>query len=186
VTAFWVILLSISIVGITRLKSVGFIVDDLPKNNAIYTDLKYFEKNFHGVMPLEIMIDTKKKNGATTLPTLQKIDELHPDIVILDIEMPEMDGITTIYHAKVIYPSTEFLVFTVFEEDEKIFASHVVSIEFRYDNFYLTLKSNKVKMIQLDLIKEGERTIFKSKFIHWALRNNLQFTKEAKEKLEIA
>lgn len=74
-TAFWMIVLGISCIGITRLKSRSFIVDDLPKKNIVYSDLKYFEKHFHGVMPLEIMIDTKKKNGATTLPTIQKIDE---------------------------------------------------------------------------------------------------------------
>jgi len=74
-TAFWMIVLGISCIGITRLKSRSFIVDDLPKKNIVYGDLKYFEKHFHGVMPLEIMIDTKKKNGATTLPTIQKIDQ---------------------------------------------------------------------------------------------------------------
>lgn len=75
VTSIWLILLAISCVGISMLKSKGHIVDDLPKQNPIYADLKYFEKNYHGVLPLEIVIDTKKKNGATTLPTIQKIDE---------------------------------------------------------------------------------------------------------------
>ena len=52
-----------AIVGIFKLKSVSFIVDDLPKTDKIYTDLKFFEKNFSGVMPLEIVIDTKKPKG---------------------------------------------------------------------------------------------------------------------------
>ena len=47
-----------SIFGIMRLQTEGFIVDDLPKTDKIYTDLKFFEKNFNGVMPLEIVIDT--------------------------------------------------------------------------------------------------------------------------------
>ncbi|MEP6514297.1 MAG: MMPL family transporter, partial [Parafilimonas sp.] len=55
----------ISAAGILKLKSEGFIVDDLPKNDKIYTDLKWFEKNFNGIMPLEITVDTKKKNGLT-------------------------------------------------------------------------------------------------------------------------
>ena len=50
-------------IGIFKLKSVSFIVDDLPKTDKIYTDLKFFEKNFSGVMPLEIVIDTKKPKG---------------------------------------------------------------------------------------------------------------------------
>jgi hypothetical protein len=39
-------------------------VDDLPKDDPVLTDLRFFEKNFKGVMPLEIVIDTKKKNGV--------------------------------------------------------------------------------------------------------------------------
>ena len=49
--------------GIMRLKTVAYIVDDLPKSDVVYQDLKFFEKNFKGVMPLEIMIDTKKPKG---------------------------------------------------------------------------------------------------------------------------
>jgi predicted RND superfamily exporter protein len=67
----------LAIVGIFRLKSVGFIVDDLPKNDVLYTDLKFFEKHFGGVMPLEIVVDTKKKMGVTrNLSNLKKIDSL--------------------------------------------------------------------------------------------------------------
>jgi predicted RND superfamily exporter protein len=57
-------ILVISILGLFRLKSEGFIVDDLPKNDKIYTDLKWFESNFRGVMPLEVLVDTRRKNGV--------------------------------------------------------------------------------------------------------------------------
>ncbi len=68
----------VAILGIFRLKAEGFIVDDLPKTDKIYTDLKFFEKNFKGVMPLEIVVDTKRKNGlrVNTLQTFEKIDSL--------------------------------------------------------------------------------------------------------------
>lgn len=56
-------ILIFSIAGIFKLKSVSFIVDDLPKDDKIYTDIKFFEKNFGGVMPLEILVDTKKPKG---------------------------------------------------------------------------------------------------------------------------
>ena len=70
-------ILAVSVMGIFRLKSVGFIVDDLPKTDKIYTDLKYFEQNFKGVMPLEILVDTKKKMGVSrNLNNLLKIDSL--------------------------------------------------------------------------------------------------------------
>lgn len=73
------IILCISITGIFKLKSEAFIVDDLPKNDRIYSDLKFFEKNFSGVMPLEIVIDTKKKYGlagAKSLAIFEKVDSL--------------------------------------------------------------------------------------------------------------
>lgn len=72
-------LMAFSIAGIFRLKSEGFIVDDLPKSDRIYTDLKWFEKHFKGVMPLEILVDTKKKYGlasASALANLERIDSL--------------------------------------------------------------------------------------------------------------
>ena len=86
--AVTILILAVSIVGIFRLKSEGFIVDDLPKTDKIYTDLKFFENNFKGVMPLEIIVDTKRKNGLRSNPlkTFEKIDELsafigsHPEM----------------------------------------------------------------------------------------------------------
>lgn len=66
----------VSVIGMMKLDTVGHIVDDLPKDGKVYTDLKFFESNFRGVMPLEIVIDTKKKNGAVSLPVLEKMDEM--------------------------------------------------------------------------------------------------------------
>ncbi len=79
VYACTIVLVIFSVFGIFKLKTEGFIVDDLPKTDKIYTDLKFFEHNFHGVMPLEIVIDTKKRYGlagASALPVLVKMDSL--------------------------------------------------------------------------------------------------------------
>lgn len=62
--------------GITLMKSTGYIVDDIPKDNPVYIDLKFFEKHLGGVMPLEISIDTKKKKGGMRLSTLRRIEKL--------------------------------------------------------------------------------------------------------------
>jgi len=73
-----VVILGISIAGMFRLRSEGFIVDDLPQKDRLYTDLKFFETNFKGVMPLEIVIDTKRKKGLRVgmARTLDSIDRL--------------------------------------------------------------------------------------------------------------
>jgi predicted RND superfamily exporter protein len=77
-----------AIAGMFRLRSEGRIVDDLPKTDRIYTDLKFFEHHFTGVMPLEIVVDTKKKYGLRINPlqTFAKIDSLSQFIA----EKPEM------------------------------------------------------------------------------------------------
>lgn len=58
------LLLAISTIGLFKLKSQGYIVDDIPHNDKIYTDLKFFEKHFRGVMPLEITIHVPKEKEA--------------------------------------------------------------------------------------------------------------------------
>ncbi len=75
--AITIVACAVSVMGMMRLNTVGHIVDDLPKEDKVYQDLLFFERNFKGVMPLEIVIDTKKKNGAVSLPVLQKMDELN-------------------------------------------------------------------------------------------------------------
>jgi predicted RND superfamily exporter protein len=72
------IVVVLSVLGILRLKSVGYIVDDLPKTDKLYTDLKFFENNFNGVMPLEIVVDTKQRNGIrkNMLKTINGMDSL--------------------------------------------------------------------------------------------------------------
>jgi predicted RND superfamily exporter protein len=62
-------------IGMLRLKDESRIVDDLPKDNPVLTDLRFFESNFHGVMPLEIVV-TPKKGGALKDATLKRIVKL--------------------------------------------------------------------------------------------------------------
>ncbi len=71
-----VALVFIGIYGISKLKTTGNIVDDIPKRDPLYVDLMFFEKHFNGVMPFEISIDTRKKRGVLQLSNIEKIDEL--------------------------------------------------------------------------------------------------------------
>ncbi|MFZ1529430.1 MAG: MMPL family transporter [Ferruginibacter sp.] len=68
-----------SVIGIFRLKTIAYIVDDLPKTDKIYTDLKFFEQHFKGVMPLEVVVSTKKPHGISGMRALgvfEKVDSL--------------------------------------------------------------------------------------------------------------
>lgn len=67
------ILLMISVYGLLQIKAIGFIVDDLPRENAIYSDLKFIEKHFHGIIPFEISVDAKSPGKALSPEILSKM-----------------------------------------------------------------------------------------------------------------
>lgn len=68
-----ILLLMISVYGLLQIKAIGFIVDDLPRENAIYTDLKFIEKHFHGIIPFEISVDAKSPGKALSPEILSKM-----------------------------------------------------------------------------------------------------------------
>ncbi|MEE2699900.1 MAG: MMPL family transporter [Bacteroidota bacterium] len=70
----------LGILGIFKIKTTGNLTDDLPKSGALYKDINFFEKHFSGVMPAEILIDTKKKNGVMKLSVLKKIAALQSEL----------------------------------------------------------------------------------------------------------
>ncbi|MEO6582924.1 MAG: MMPL family transporter, partial [Ferruginibacter sp.] len=76
VLAITLVLVLLAVAGMARLQNVAFIVDDLPKKDKIYTDLTFFEKNFKGIMPLEIVVHAKKNAGFRSLAAFEKIDSL--------------------------------------------------------------------------------------------------------------
>ncbi|MHB8258918.1 MAG: efflux RND transporter permease subunit [Bacteroidia bacterium] len=73
-----VILCIVAGYGLTKLKAIGYVVDDLPKKDPVLTDLHYFEKNYGGVLPFEITVDTKRENGvfSNSARALYRINKL--------------------------------------------------------------------------------------------------------------
>ena len=71
--------------GFLKIKTTGNLTDDLSKKGTLYKDIRFFEQNFSGIMPAEILIDTKKKNGLIKLSVLKKIETLQ---LVLD-SIPE-------------------------------------------------------------------------------------------------
>ena len=81
-----VILLIASMIGIYQIKVSGSLIEDMPKKTTFYKDIKFFESEFDGIMPLEVLIDTKRPKGVMKLPTLKRMDELATTIS----ETPEL------------------------------------------------------------------------------------------------
>ncbi|QZE13802.1 MMPL family transporter [Halosquirtibacter laminarini] len=74
------VIIAVGIFGISKMKSTGYMVDDIQTDNPIYVDLKFFESNFKGLMPLEISIESKKKGGILTSSTLSKMDKFENEL----------------------------------------------------------------------------------------------------------
>nr|WP_299383216.1 MMPL family transporter [Allomuricauda sp.] len=81
-----VVVLVLSIVGIYQIKITGSRIEDLPKNTHYFKDIRFFEEEFDGIMPMEIVVDTKRKNGVTKPATLRRMDQLGTVIE----EIPEL------------------------------------------------------------------------------------------------
>ncbi|MGG5486859.1 efflux RND transporter permease subunit [Gaetbulibacter sp. PBL-D1] len=81
-----VVLLTASIIGIYQIKISGSLIEDMPKEKEFFHDIRFFESEFNGIMPLEIMVDTQRKKGVMKLSTLKRMNELEE----LIIETPEL------------------------------------------------------------------------------------------------
>lgn len=81
----WVYIFTISlvvfaIIGITKIRVTGNISGDLPMNHYLVHDLNFFEEHFQGIIPFEISIDTKQKDGAVKTLNLKKIEDLQNEL----------------------------------------------------------------------------------------------------------
>ena len=69
-------LLVLSIIGIYQIKISGSPIEDMPKNAEFFKDIRFFEEEFDGIMPVEIVVDTKRKKGVLKPATLKRIEDL--------------------------------------------------------------------------------------------------------------
>jgi uncharacterized protein len=76
--AIYIVSLAITVfagLGMMRLESISFMMDDVPEGSQIKKDLQFFESNFSGILPLEIEVNTGKRRGVLNIKNLEKIDE---------------------------------------------------------------------------------------------------------------
>lgn len=74
------IAVALGIVGISLIKTTGYMVDDLKESDPIRQDLAFFEENFDGLMPLEVTVDFKKPKALQNLSNLRKLDQFSEEI----------------------------------------------------------------------------------------------------------
>ncbi len=80
------VLLVMCIIGIYQIRISGSLIEDMPKKAQFFKDIRFFEEEFNGIMPLEIMVDTKRKQGVMKLSTLKRMDKIEEFIE----ETPEL------------------------------------------------------------------------------------------------
>ena len=72
-----VIIIILGIIGLYQIRVSGSLIEDMPKTKAFFKDIKFFENEFGGIMPLEILVDTKKEKGVMKLSTLKRMDKIN-------------------------------------------------------------------------------------------------------------
>ncbi len=81
-----VLLLTASMIGINQIKISGSLIEDMPQESEFVNDIRFFESEFNGILPIEIMVDTKRKKGVMKLSTLKRMAQLEEFIE----ETPEL------------------------------------------------------------------------------------------------
>jgi predicted RND superfamily exporter protein len=95
-------LVAVSVAGLLRIEVVGYVVDDLPRKDPVYTDLRFFEKNFRGVLPFEVVIDTKRPGGVfgengRTLLKIRSLQRLIAEYAEFSRPLSVVEGLSFLY-----------------------------------------------------------------------------------------
>ncbi len=137
VYSFTAICLLVSAYGIYRVKAISYMVDDFPEGRTgIKGDLEFFEHNFGGVLPLEIMVDFHTKRAIYNIKNLNKIDELETELKKISGISPPM-SINTLVKASVqAYYNNDTNAYRLPTNSEKAFLAK-----------YLKKSSNEISFI---------------------------------------
>jgi hypothetical protein len=98
-----IIVIAGSVYGASLLKTQGFILDDVPHESIAYRDLKFFEKKFSGILPVEILVDTRKKGNAMQMTTLKKIEAAQDSLAMHPLFSRPVSAVNVIKFATQAY-----------------------------------------------------------------------------------
>ena len=166
-----IISLIFGVTGIYQINISGSIIEDMPKKSDFFKDILFFDEEFNGIVPIEIIIDTKRKGGTNRLATLKRIDKLEAYIN----EVPELSSpISTVNGIKFIkqayyngnpnyfkLPTAQENSFILqylknVDESKSLMKNYVDSTaQFtRVTTFMKDIKTERIEEIEIDLLKE--------------------------------
>lgn len=175
------VLLIVSIIGVYQIKISGSLIEDMPKKTEFFRDIKFFEKEFDGIMPLEIMIDTKKPKGVLKQSTLKRMNQLEE--LVNDIpELSRPISIVSLFkYSKQAYyngnpkfyqlPSTQernfILSYAKNNDDKTNLLKDFVDESGRYariTSFMKDVKTERIEAIEKELIQKINKVFPKERY----------------------
>ena len=110
---FSAILTILGLFGLSMVQTTGNVTDDLSRNGEVYNDFKFFEDNFGGVMPLEIIIDSKDTNGIYNASFMSNIQKIQDELNTYEEFSPSVSYIEFVKYANQAYKDDGEKYFTL-------------------------------------------------------------------------
>ena len=97
------IALILGIIGMYQIKISGNLLEDMPQKAAFFEDIRFFDKSFNGIIPIEILVDSKRENGIVKPATLKRMHELQENILEIKELAPAISVVNAVKFAKQAY-----------------------------------------------------------------------------------
>lgn len=191
-----IVVLIFSIVGIFQIKITGSRIEDLPKKTEFYEDIMFFEDNFNGILPLEIVVDTKSEKGVLRNVNLRRINRLGDSLMTQESLSPPFSVVNLVKYLKQAYykglpkyydlPSNQegnFILDALDEgTDENIIQNYVDSKgqSARITVYMKDVKTDEMEQIQSKLQTQIDNIFPKNRFDVYLTGKALLFLKGTK------
>ncbi|MDB2314871.1 efflux RND transporter permease subunit [Flavobacteriaceae bacterium] len=166
--------LVMGVIGIYQINISGSIIEDMPKKSEFFKDILFFDAEFNGIVPIEIIVDSRRKGGATRLSTLKRIDKLEQyieDIPELSTPISSVSGVKFIKQA--YYNGNPNYYKLPTSQENSFIASYLKNVEDskglmqnyvdstaqfnRVTTFMKDIPTDRIEEIEDDLLKEINR-----------------------------
>ena len=162
------------IIGIYQINISGSIIEDMPKKSDFFKDILFFDEEFNGIVPIEVIIDTKRKGGANRLSTLKRIDKLEKYIIETPELSPALSMVGGMKFIKQAYYNGNPNYFKLPSSQENSFIARYLknlndsgdllknyqdsTAQFsRVTTFMKDIKTERIEEIEIDLLKEIDK-----------------------------
>ena len=158
------ILTIIGLFGLSMVQTTGNVTDDLSRNGDVYNDFKFFEDNFGGVMPLEIIIDSKDTNGIYKASFMSNIQKIQDELSTYEEFSPSVSYIEFVKYANQAYKDDGEKYFTLpqkmllprlrsmLDKSEEINSLDIILTDEINSKVRISLRMNDLATPQMDTI----------------------------------